>query len=139
MLNRADIEARVPHAGAMCLLDTITGWDETHIACRALAPSTGHPLMREGVGVPAVAAVEYAAQATAVHGALLASSGVPQAGLLAKLTDVELLAGPVSGPLAVRADLLGRSALGCLYGFTVHDDGGCRARGRLMVALHDGR
>jgi predicted hotdog family 3-hydroxylacyl-ACP dehydratase len=138
MLNRADIEARVPHAGAMCLLDTVSGWDETHIACEALAPAPDHPLMREGVGVPAVAAVEYAAQATAVHGALLGASGVRQGGLLAKLTDIALLPGPVSGPLFVRADLLGRSAGGCLYGFTVHDDGGCRASGRLMVALHDG-
>jgi predicted hotdog family 3-hydroxylacyl-ACP dehydratase len=138
MLNRADIEARVPHAGAMCLLDTVTGWDASHIACGALAPSAGHPLMREGFGVPAVAAVEYAAQATAVHGALLATEGVRQAGLLAKLADIELLSGPVTGALVVRADLLGRSAGGCLYGFTVHDDGGCRARGRLMVALHDG-
>jgi len=138
MLNRADIEARVPHTGAMCLLDSVTQWDANHIVCTGLADSSLHALANAD-GIPAVAAVEYAAQATAVHGALLDDAGTPQAGMLAKLSDVELTRGPLVGGLTVRADLLSRVPSGCMYEFTVHDAGCCRARGRLLVALQDVR
>lgn len=138
LIDRRGIEARVPQAGAMCLLESVTAWDAGHIACAAAAAPADHPLARDG-GVPAVAAIEYAAQATAVHGALLEPGGGPRDGMLAKVSDVELAPGPLRGPLAVRADLLSRVASGCMYAFTVHDDGGVRARGRLLVALQDGR
>ena len=69
VLDRAAIARRVPHAGDMCLLDAVVRWDATAIECHAGVPRERHPLARDGV-VPAVAAIEYAAQATAVHGAL---------------------------------------------------------------------
>jgi len=134
MLNRAEIECRVPHAGAMCLLDTVTHWDATSIAGEAAAPTHEHPLARGG-GVPAVAAVEYAAQATALHGCLLDDMSTPRAGMLAKLNDVELAPGFIRGALSVRAELLSRAASGCMYSFSVHDQETCRARGRLLVAF----
>ena len=138
MLNRAAIAARVPQAGAMCLLERVIAWDDGHIACEARVEPAGHPLARDG-RVPAIAAVEYAAQATAVHGALLEPGSGPRDGMLAKLNDVELSPGVLDGRLEVRADVLSRGAAGCIYGFTVHDAGGCRARGRLLVALQDAR
>jgi predicted hotdog family 3-hydroxylacyl-ACP dehydratase len=134
MLNRTEIERRVPHAGAMCLLDAVTHWDASSIACEARAPTPQHPLAR-GDGVPAVAAVEYAAQATAVHGALLDAATSPRPGMLAKLSEVELSAGCIAGTLRIRAQLLSRAATGCLYDFTVHDAQACCARGRLLVAF----
>ena len=137
MLNRAEIERRVPHAGAMCLLDAVTHWDATHIVCEAAAPTADHPLARDGV-VPAVAAVEYAAQATAVHGSLLDAAGTPRSGMLAKLSDVELGHESLRGKLIVRAELQSRVASGCMYGFAVHDEKSCCARGRLLVALRTG-
>jgi predicted hotdog family 3-hydroxylacyl-ACP dehydratase len=134
MLNQAQIERRVPHADAMCLLDTVTSWDAASIVCEALAPDTRHPLARTP-GVPTVAAIEYAAQATAVHGSLLEDNGQPRAGMLAKISDVELAPGFIDGALSIRADLLSRVASGCMYSFTVHDARRCCARGRLVVAL----
>lgn len=140
MLKRAQIEARIPHAGAMCLLDRVTAWNETHIVCQAAAPTADHPFATPR-GVPAVAAVEYAAQAAALHGALLEDRQAPRNGMLAKLADVELAAGWLdenAGELTVQADLLVQGASGCMYSFMVHDDCGCRARGRLLVAFtHD--
>ena len=134
MLNRAQIESRVAHAGAMCLLDSVTHWDASSIACTASEPTLGHPLARDG-GVPAVAAVEYAAQATAIHGALLEDAAAPRAGMLATLSEVELACDCITGPLDIRAELLSRLASGCMYGFSVHDAHRCCARGRLLVAL----
>jgi predicted hotdog family 3-hydroxylacyl-ACP dehydratase len=141
MLTRAEIERRVPHAGSMCLLDQVVQWDTNHIVCQAESPRMDHPLAL-AAGVPVVAAVEYAAQAAALHGALLDGSPEPRGGRLARLSGVELTDGCLdagSGRLTIRADLLARSDAGCTYNFAVHDACGCRASGRLLVAFgHDG-
>src|SRR5699024_9436865 len=59
--QRIDIEARVPHAGAMVLINEVVSHDETRITCRA---NTGalidHPLGRKG-RLPASALAEYGA------------------------------------------------------------------------------
>jgi predicted hotdog family 3-hydroxylacyl-ACP dehydratase len=137
MPGRAQIEQLVPHSGAMCLLDAVTHWDASHIACSSAAPGASHPLAREGA-VPAIAACEYAAQAVAVHGALLDGVQGARDGMLAKLTDVELRTAffPAGAAgVSVRAELLGRLATGCLYAFEVAGAGQPVASGRLIVAF----
>ncbi len=140
MLTHTEIERRVPHAGAMCLLDRVVRWDASRIDCEAESPRAGHPL-ELAQGVPVVAAVEYAAQAAALHVALLDGRLEPGGGMLAKLSGVVLSEGWLaasSGGLKIQADLLARSDAGCTYNFAVHDALGCRARGRLLVAFtHD--
>lgn len=139
-LARADIERRVPHAGRMCLLDGVLHWDRQHIVCQAAAPGADHPLARDG-RVSSVIAPEYAAQATAVHGALLDAQARPRAGVLAKLAQVELLQAEIpsdAGALQVRAELLSREASGCLYAFEVAAAGQPVAHGRLIVAFNGG-
>jgi predicted hotdog family 3-hydroxylacyl-ACP dehydratase len=137
MPDRARIQQLVPHAGAMCLLDAVTHWDAAQITCSSAEPAASHPLARDGV-VPAIAAAEYAAQATAVHGALLDDASRPRAGMLAKLMDVDLHSAcfpPDGGPVTVNAKLLSRSGGGCLYAFDVASLGRPIASGRLMVAF----
>jgi hypothetical protein len=85
--GRADIERMLEHAGDMCLLDSTIAWDNQQIRCSAPAPQAGHPLMREG-RLPAIAGAEYAAQAAALHGALLDGVSTPRPGMLANLRDV---------------------------------------------------
>ena len=134
-LDRAGIEKLVPHAGAMCLLDAVTDWDAASIHCTSALPGADHPLARNR-RVPAIVATEYAAQATAVHGALLEAAGQPRAGMLATLVDVKLAAAALpQQPLSIRADLLGRSPAGCMYSFEVDAGGASIASGRLLVAL----
>jgi predicted hotdog family 3-hydroxylacyl-ACP dehydratase len=136
-IDRAGIERLVPHAGAMCLLDAVTEWSDAAIACTSALPGADHPLARNR-RVPAIVATEYAAQATAVHGALLAGSDQPRAGMLATLVDVQLATAaiPAEGDaLSIRARLLGRSAGGCMYSFEVGTTGTLVASGRLMVVL----
>jgi len=139
MLTHAQIEVHLPHAGSMVLLDRIVRYDQTRIVCEAAPPTPEHPLAR-AEGVPAVAAVEYAAQAAALHGALLDGNSEPRHGMLAKLSEVELTGdwlGVPSSPLTVEAELLVRGESGCMYWFTVHDQQGSGARGRLLVAFTD--
>ena len=121
----------------MCLLDQVTRWDETRIFCRAAVPTADHPFAR-AEGVPTIVAIEYAAQAAAVHSMLLDGHIEPHGGMLATLSEVELSGGwlnETSGALAIDAELVARDGSGCLYSFMVHDKHGCRARGRLVVAF----
>lgn len=137
MRDRATIERCLPHTGRMVLLDSVIRWDATRIACSAMPPTAHHPLARDGA-VPSMAAAEYAAQAAAVHGFLIDRAESPRQGLLAKLTDVELTAAWIPddrGSVLVKAELLSRTAGGCLYDFEVACDRTPIARGRLMVAF----
>jgi predicted hotdog family 3-hydroxylacyl-ACP dehydratase len=136
-LDRPRISQLVPQTGAMCLLDEVIDWGPAHVSCKAQAPGADHPLLRDG-RVPAVMAVEYAAQACAVHGALSEPATAQRAGVLASLVDVDLRAGGVplgEGPIAVDATMLGRTGNGCLYGFSVAVSGSIVVEGRLVVAL----
>lgn len=138
-IDRATIERLVPHAGAMCLLDAVTEWTPDSISCISALPAQDHPLARDRQ-VPAIVASEYAAQATAVHGALLEDANAPRAGMLATLVDVRLAAPSLpagAGSLAIRADLLSRSAAGCMYSFEVGSSRGTIVSGRLMVVLQE--
>ena len=137
MLTHTQIRSCIPHEGAMCLLDTVESWDVNRIVCQAAPPTADHPLAR-GPSVPAIVAVEYAAQAAAVHGALLDKSDQPRRGVLAKLADVELadvVLGASGGRLVVHAELMSRADSGCMYRFEVTEQHVCIARGRLTVAF----
>jgi predicted hotdog family 3-hydroxylacyl-ACP dehydratase len=69
-MNRAWIEARIPHQGRMCLLDEVLDWNAQHIRCRsATHRALDNPLRSHGrLGI--ACGIEYAAQAMALHGAL---------------------------------------------------------------------
>jgi predicted hotdog family 3-hydroxylacyl-ACP dehydratase len=139
MLNRQQIESRIPHAGAMCLLDSVQQWDAHSIDCRAALPDAQHPLAGPQ-GVSAVVAVEYAAQAAAVHGALLDGTEAPRRGMLVTLREVDLAPRTIDvagDDLSVRAELLSRVPAACMYHFEVLDRQGCIARGRLTVAFQE--
>lgn len=134
MLNRLQIERRVPHAGSMSLLDRVSDWNGTAIVCHAAAPTGEHPLRREG-SVPAVAAVEYAAQAAAIHGSLLDGRERARAGLLAGVGGMELRSECIDGALVIQATLESAVPSGCSYAFEVRDERGLCARGRLTIAF----
>jgi predicted hotdog family 3-hydroxylacyl-ACP dehydratase len=58
----------------MCLLDDVLTWDARRIRCRsATHRAPDHPLRAQG-RLGAACGIEYAAQAMAVHGALVAAS-----------------------------------------------------------------
>ena len=92
MLDREAIAGLIPHAGDMCLLDRALGWDDFSIRCRSDSHRrSDHPLRRDG-RLGAVHLVEYAAQATAIHHALLAPRPecAPMPGYLAAVRHVRL-------------------------------------------------
>ena len=48
-LDRAWIEARIPHQGGMCLLDEVVSWGSRHLRCRSASHRLeGNPLRAHG-------------------------------------------------------------------------------------------
>jgi predicted hotdog family 3-hydroxylacyl-ACP dehydratase len=73
------IRELVPHAGKMCLLERVVDCDTASIRCETRSHlDRANPLRRNG-HLSSVCAIEYAAQAMALHGALTAPghSGAP--------------------------------------------------------------
>jgi predicted hotdog family 3-hydroxylacyl-ACP dehydratase len=58
----------------MCLLDEVLSWDATQIRCRSGTHRDANNPLRSHGRLGAACGIEYAAQAMAVHGALVASS-----------------------------------------------------------------
>lgn len=138
ILNRAQIEALIPHQGRMCLLDAVTAWDDTGIVCRSRSHrDPDHPLRRDGK-LSAVHLVEYGAQAMAVHGGLLAraSGGAARPGLLVAVREVKLeiaCLDQVAAELDISARRLIANAGGWLYSFAIAAGGKNLASGRVGV------
>lgn len=136
-IGKTEIAALIPHAGTMCLLDSVVRWDSTSIVCRALVRSAEvHPLATGG-RLDWVCGIEYAAQAMAVHGGLTAGRR-PTAGYLASVRDVVCHSGRPDmpgGDIEVAAALLFRHAAGAVYGFTLCQNEVLILEGRAAVMI----
>ncbi len=73
-LDRQWIEQHIPHKGRMCLLDEVLSWDASRIRCRSITHRAADNPLRAHGRLGAACGIEYAAQAMAVHGALIAAS-----------------------------------------------------------------
>lgn len=139
VLDHRALEALVPHAGRMCLLDKVRCFDAERIECLAYAADDpGNPLRCAG-HLHAVHAVEYAAQAMAVHGALLQQGdAINGQGRLASVRNVRWGRRALDdrgGPLRIRCRRLGGDSSGVLFEFEVADAEGTLASGQGMIAF----
>lgn len=139
MLDRAAIAARIPHQGDMCLLDTVVDWSETHISCRASSHRDPANPLRANHRLGAANGIEYAAQAMAMHGALLAqASDLPRQGYLTSVRGVRLHVARLDDlpdALAVNAERLSGDSNHILYQFSLSHAGRCLLEGRAAVIL----
>jgi predicted hotdog family 3-hydroxylacyl-ACP dehydratase len=140
-LDHAAIAARIPHAGTMCLLDSLLDASPAHVRCRVTSHADAANPLRSGGRLPAPAAIEYASQAMALHGALHAAPGVPPTpGFLAAARGVRLHVArldDVAGALIVTATRLAGDARQALYRFTLADENGrALVDGRATVVLN---
>ena len=119
-INKSEIRRLIPHSGLMCLLDSVSEWDDRSIICISNTHrDPANPLRRDG-RLSAVHAFEYAAQAVAVHGGLRArSAGVTASpGYLAALRDARLHAmrlDDIGSPLRVCAHRLFADGANAVY------------------------
>jgi predicted hotdog family 3-hydroxylacyl-ACP dehydratase len=90
-LDHAWIARHIPHQGSMCLLDYVEAWDQERIQCRASSHRAADNPLRAYGRLGAACGIEYAAQAMAVHGALLDRRAVPaRVGYLVSVRDTQL-------------------------------------------------
>ena len=141
MLDHAGIARLIPHSGSMCLLARLEQWDATTIVCFADSHrDAGNPLRTAG-GLLSPCAIEYAAQAMALHGALIGqAAGAPATpGYLASARGVQLhrlRLDDLAGALRIEATRQAGDAQQILYHFTVQHDGLPVAEGRAAVVLN---
>ena len=138
-LDHAWIEQHIPHKGRMCLLDAVVSWDATRIRCSSTSHLKADNPLRAHGRLGAACGIEYAAQAMAVHGALLgASQDRPRAGFLASVRDVEAQVArldTLGGPLNVEAERLSGNDNNILYRFALRCDERLLLTGRATVML----
>lgn len=142
-LDRAWLLAHIPHQGTMCLLDAVAQWDAQTIRCTATSHrQTDNPLRAHG-RLGAACGIEYAAQAMAAHGALLANPAErPRAGYLASMRGVTLHVArldDLTDALEIDAERLSGNAQTILYGFSVRAAGRTVLDGRAAVLLDAAR
>ena len=139
MLDRAAIAAMIPHQGSMCLLDAVLAWDSGQIHCRASSHRQPDNPLRAAERLGAACGIEYAAQAMAVHGALLAPEGAPpRPGYLASVRSVQLAVDRLDDlpqDLDIVAERLSGDEHNILYHFRVEHAGDLLLSGRAAVML----
>jgi predicted hotdog family 3-hydroxylacyl-ACP dehydratase len=128
----------------MCLLERVSAWDTQQIRCEASSHRASNNPLRAHSRLGAACGIEYAAQAMAVHGALLAESGAgaasqgPTLGYLASVRGVTLYVDRLDGlsdALTIHAERLSGDSTTVLYGFTVHAGRRLLLSGRAAVIL----
>lgn len=142
VLDHQEIAARIPHQGTMCLLDRVESWDTNRIVCRAVSHRASNNPLRAAGRLGAANGIEYAAQAMAVHGSLLAAANArPQAGYLTSVRSVNLHVDRLddqAGELLIVAERLSGDAVSVLYSFTVAAGGQLLLDGRASAVLDAG-
>lgn len=140
-MSKQDFHHLIPHSGSMSLIDRVLEWDETMIRCSASGHrSVDHPLAEDGC-LHAVCGAEYAAQAAAVHGGLLARrAGKPAVpGLLAGIRRLRMSVqrlDDLEDDLLIAAHCRWADAGGLLYDFTIEAGGLQVLEGRLAIVLN---
>jgi predicted hotdog family 3-hydroxylacyl-ACP dehydratase len=139
-LDHGWISARIPHQGAMCLIDEVLDWSATDICCRATSHRLRSNPLRTGDRLRAECGIEYAAQAIAIHGVLNATprGASPVAGMLAGVRDVSLHVhrlDDIDADLVIRGARIGGDATALLYDFSIAWESKTLLAGRATIVL----
>jgi predicted hotdog family 3-hydroxylacyl-ACP dehydratase len=139
LIGRDEIRSLIPHAGSMCLLDSVEQWDDVSVRCSTRTHlDSAHPLRRDG-RLAAIHLIEYGAQAMALHGGLLTrrdTGGGAAPGMLIAVRDCVLHVARVDdidAPLMVSARKLLASTSGWMYQFEVRAGDRTLAQGRVAA------
>ena len=140
MINADQIQNLIPHAGSMCLLNKVRSFDAQGIVCIANSHRAQTNPLRENNMLRAVCGIEYAAQAMALHGALISAnpSQTPRAGRLAGIRSVQFAVSrldDISEDLEIGATQLMGDENSMVYEFTVKTPHRVLLNGKATVVL----
>src|SRR2546423_4419564 len=139
-IEKAEIRTLIPHAGTMCLLDNVIDWDDESIVCITNTHrDEANPLRRDG-RLSAINALEYGAQAAAIHGGLRARAAgtTAPACYLAALRNAHVHVDrldDLASPLEVRAKRLFGDSGNTIYQCAISASGTPVAEGRVTIMV----
>lgn len=140
LMDRSWIAERIPHHGDMCLLEQVLEWDAQRVRCRAISHRDSANPLRNRDRLAAVCGIEYAAQAMAVHGALLAGQQEkPRAGYLASVRNIQLNVerlDDMAADLIIEAERFSGDGNNVLYDFHVYAGDYLLLCGRTAVVIN---
>lgn len=139
LFDHAWIAAHIPHHGSMCLLDSVVAHDAQQVRCIARSHRSADNPLRASGRLAAACGIEYAAQAMAVHGALLAAGAAPRPGFLASVRSAVLHVGrldDIEQDLTVQAVRVTGDSGTVLYDFTLHAGERLLVEGRAAIVLN---
>lgn len=143
LINRQQLCDLIPHEGGMCLLDSVESWSEEQIIC---ASSTHHKKdnpLTDGKRLDCVNAIEYGAQAVAIHGGLLAkqkNGEIPRSGFLVQVKALEFVDCDLSalpGALNILARKLHFEKSSMLYTINIKHNHHQLMQGRIMIFISE--
>lgn len=139
-LDNVWISQHIPHQGNMCLLDYVESWDTQHIQCSASSHRAKDNPLRAFERLGTACGIEYAAQAMAIHGALLAppDSNRAKVGYLVSVRSTQLYVArldDIAADLLVETTCIARNENDVLYQFSVSALGLLLLDGRAAVVL----
>jgi predicted hotdog family 3-hydroxylacyl-ACP dehydratase len=139
ILDHEAIATRIPHAGSMCLLESVARWDEEQIECRATSHRDMRNPLRHDGKLSALTAIEYGAQAMALHASLLGARDVkPAYGYLVAVRDAEFFVDrldTLEDDLFISVECLHADTQGLQYTFAVRAGEVEVARGRFTARI----
>jgi predicted hotdog family 3-hydroxylacyl-ACP dehydratase len=137
--DHAWIAAHIPHQGSMCLLDSVLSHDAQQVRCVAVSHRAPDNPLRSHGRLSAACGIEYAAQAMAVHGALLADGAAPRPGFLASVRNAVLHVArldDIAGALLVEATRVTGDSSTVLYDFALRAGDRVLLEGRAAIVLN---
>ena len=138
-LTGAALADLLPQRDAMRMLDAVEWYDAQSIVCTSSRHADpANPLAEDGRLSP-LAGIEFAAQAMAAHGALVAlPAGGSARGWLARVRDCVVQCDRMDrlpAPLRIEAECIGTSERALSYRFSISAAGVTVLRGEALVAL----
>ena len=130
------IAALIPHGKGMSMISEIVSWDANTIHCRSnrLAEAS-NPLCENGE-LSSIVLVEYAAQAAAIHGALLNSAlGEQRPAYIGAVKNIELFMQQANNreSIDIHADCLMNNGAGAIYEVAIQQQT-MLLRGKLILS-----
>ena len=141
MLRDRDwITRHIPHSGEMCLLDGVLAWDSQTVRCLSRRHRDPRNPLKDHHGVGVACGIEFAAQAMAVHGALLATApeSARRPGYLVVVRSVRFEVArldDLADDLIVSATLAGGDTETAAYAFQVTAARRLLLAGRAMILV----
>ena len=137
LLNHSAIANLIPHAGDMVLLNQVIHYEPNSLYATSTSHRRASNPLRHHNHLPISAGIEYAAQASAIHGALAAdSTSVAKQGFLALVRDVQWCVTRLDDivfDLDIRVNLMTAQPGSVMYDFQLSANESTLMSGRLAV------